>query len=127
VGKRPDSPTERIIARLCWLGTHTGTTYDTPTQCARAGNATCTHIAERVTYRGQFSKRDGGGSSDRDTTPVSNTDLRDEHENPRFGMRGVGEAWECLHHAPDAKHPNASSAEVPDDRRRGLHMDREEI
>jgi hypothetical protein len=129
VGKRADPAPERIIARVCWLGTHTGITYDTPTQCARAGNATCTHIAERVTYRGQFSKRDGNGGdyAHRRGDTRADADLRDEHENPRFGMRGVGEAWECLHHAPDAKHPNASSAEVPDDRRRGLHMDREEI
>jgi hypothetical protein len=127
VGKRPDSPTERIIARLCWLGTHTGTTYDTPTQCARAGNATCTHIAERVTYRGQFSKRDGGGSSDRGATHADTTSLRAEHEPSRFGMRGVGKAWECLHHARLASNPDTDTAQLPNDGRRGMHMDREEI
>jgi hypothetical protein len=127
VGKRVDPAPERIIARVCWLGTHTGITYDTPTQCARAGNATCTHIAERVTYRGQFSKRDGGGSGDRDTAHADTTSLRDVNENPRFGMRGVGEAWECLHHAGVAQHPDTDTTPVPDDSRRGLHMDREKI
>jgi hypothetical protein len=127
VGKRSDPAPERIIADIRWMGLDTGTTYATANDCIRAGNTRCSYVADRVTYRGQLPRRDGGGSGDRDTTHADTTSLRDVNENPRFGMRGVGEAWECLHHAGVAQHPDTDTAPVPDDSRRGLHMDLEEV
>jgi hypothetical protein len=128
VGKRFDPAAERVIADIRWLDVDTGTTYATSNDCVRSReNARCFHIADRVTYRRQLPKRDGGGSSDRDTTNTDTPSLRNEHETRRSHMRGVGEAWECLHHGRLARNPDTSTAKVPDDGRRGLHMDREKI
>jgi hypothetical protein len=127
VGKRPHPSGERVIADIRWLGLDTGTTYATAGDCIIAGNTRCSYVADRVTYRRQLPKRDGGGSSDRDTTNADTTALPAEHEVPRFAMRGVGAAWECLHHGRLARNPDTDTTKLPDDGRRGLHMDREEI
>jgi hypothetical protein len=126
VGKRPDPAGERVIADIRWLGLDTRATYATAADCIRAGNTRCSYVADRVTYRGQLPKRDGGDSSDRDPDHAD-TNLRDEHETPRFGMRGVGAAWDCLHHGRLASNPNTNPTKVPGDGKRGMHMDREEI
>jgi hypothetical protein len=126
VGKRPDPAAERIIARVCWLGLDTGASYATANDCIRAGNTRCSYVADRITYRGQLPKRDGGRAGNRDTDHAD-TNLRDEHEAPRFGMRGVGAAWDCLHHGQLAGNPDTDTPKLPDDGRRALHMDREEV